>query len=109
MGVLSVTRDDENRRRIIAWKTAAREDPAETAAFADELAALVDQALPIRPAGCVLTIPPQGASYPGTYYARLLAGQVAARLDMPVAEIIARTDAKRYHGPRSASSSPLTD
>ena len=40
-----------------------------------------------------------GASHPGTYYARLLAGQVAARLDMPVAEIIARTDAKRYHGP----------
>ena len=102
MGVLSVTRDQPNRRRIVGWKTAGQEDTQQTAEFADELAALVVQALPVPPSGCVLTIPPQGASWPGPYYARLLAREVAKRLGMPLAEIIQRTDTKQYHGPAAS-------
>ena len=102
LGVLTVTRDAESRRRIVAWKLAADEDGEQTAALADELAALVNQALPVRPSGCVLTIPPQGASWPGPYYARLLARRVATRLALPLVEMIERTDAKHYHGPHAA-------
>ncbi len=102
LGVLTVTRDQESRRRIVAWKLAPDEDGDLTAAFADELAALVNQALPVRPSGCVLTIPPQGASWPGPYYARLLARRVATRLALPLVEMIERTDAKHYHGPHAA-------
>ena len=43
-----------------------------------------------------------GGKWPGPYYARLLAGEVATRLGMPLAEIIQRTDAKRYHGPAAS-------
>jgi hypothetical protein len=102
LGTLSVTRDQAARRQVVAWKMAASEDPRQTAAFADELAALVKEVLPARPAGCVLTIPPQGASAPGRYFARLLARRVATRLKMPLVELLRRPEAKRYHGPRAA-------
>ncbi len=104
LGVLSVTRDEENRRRIIGWKTAGEEDARQTAEFADELAALVVQALPVPPAGCVLTIPPQGASWPGQYYARLLARRVANRLGMPLVELLERHERKLHHGRRDSLS-----
>ena len=50
LGVLTCTRDKGSRRRILAWKTAAQEIPQETAEFAAALAALIDEALPVRPA-----------------------------------------------------------
>ncbi len=102
LGVLTVSRDKAARQRILAWKLSSFEDEAQTAAYADALAGLIAKAIPVRPAGTVLTIPPQGASWPGTYYARLLARRVANRLGMPLAEIIARTDEKHHHGRRAS-------
>jgi hypothetical protein len=102
LGVLTVSRDKATRQQILAWKANPEEDEGQTAAFADVLAALIHKALPVRPSGCVLTIPPQGASWPGMYYARLLGRRVAHRLNMPLAEIIARTDEKHHHGRRAS-------
>jgi pyrimidine operon attenuation protein/uracil phosphoribosyltransferase len=99
---LTVTRDKANRAKIIGWKLSTLEDEGQTATYADELAALIEKAIPVRPSGCVLTIPPQGASWPGTYYARLLGRHVANRLRMPLLEIIARTDEKHHHGRRAS-------
>ena len=67
LGVLTVTRDRQNREKMIAWKmNATGEDETETARYADALAALVEKALPVRPPGTVLTIPPQGAAGQGS-------------------------------------------
>ena len=80
--------------------SATGEDETETARYADALAALVEKALPVRPPGTVLTIPPQGASWPGQYYARLLARRVANRLGMPLVELLERHERKLHHGRR---------
>jgi hypothetical protein len=104
LGVLTVSRDKANRARLLAWKLSSEEDPAVTAALADELAALVEKALPVRPSGCVLTIPPQGASWPGQYFARLLGRRVATRLNMPLVELLERADRKLHHGRRDSLS-----
>ena len=102
VGVLTVTRDKESRRRILAWKLSGQENSTETAALADDLAALIVKAVPVRPSGCVVTIPPQGASWPGQYYARLLGRRVATRLGLPLAELLERADAKLHHGRRAS-------
>ena len=94
LGVLTVTRDRGSRDKIVAWKMSTTgEDETETARYADALAALIAKALPVRPSGCILTIPPQGASWPGQYYARLLGRRVANRLGMPLVELLERTTA----------------
>ena len=62
-----MTRDRQNREKIITWKmNATGEDGTETARYADALAALINKALPVRPQGTVLTI-----------RRRALAGQVS--------------------------------
>jgi adenine/guanine phosphoribosyltransferase-like PRPP-binding protein len=50
----------------------------------------------------VATIPPQGASAPGPYAALELARAAAAILGVPLVEVLARTDTKRWHGPHHA-------
>ena len=105
LGVLTCTRDRQNREKIITWKMSATgEDETETARYADALAALVEKALSVRPPGTVLTIPPQGASWPGQYYARLLARRVANRLRMPLVELLERHERKLHHGRRDSLS-----
>ena len=88
------------RERLIAWKGSAPFDPKALAEFAGALADLVklwDGG--IRPAGTVVTTPPQGAGAPGPYAAEALARRVAGVLGVPFVPMLRRTDVKRYHSP----------
>jgi hypothetical protein len=102
LGVLSVHSDRATRDRVVAWKTRGEEDQDETGRMASELAALMRQAIPVPPSGCVLTIPPQGASAPGPYFARALGRRVANATGLPLVEILQRSGVKEFHGRRAS-------
>ena len=99
LGVLAATRDTDSRHAILRWKRAPSEDPAETARMAAAVVAVIRHYLPTLPAGAVVTVPPQGASAPGPYFAPYLARAVAAALGVPYRELLGRTDEKHFHGP----------
>ncbi len=102
LGVWSAGRSQQARTAIKAWKRAVPFDPEALAGFAVAVADLVRAWSPVLPAGSIVTVPPQGASAPGPYAARALGLAVADALGLPFIEMLARTDAKRWHGPRHA-------
>jgi predicted amidophosphoribosyltransferase len=57
---------------------------------------------PTLPPDTAVTVPPQGASFPGHYYAADLAQAVAGTLAVPFIESLQRTDTKAYHHPRES-------
>jgi hypothetical protein len=99
LGVWTAGRSERDRAAIKRWKRTAPFDPDALAVFATALEALIRAWSSILPAGTLLTIPPQGASAPGPYAALALGRQVAEALGLPFAEILIRTDMKRWHGP----------
>jgi hypothetical protein len=102
LGVWAANRSRAARARVKAWKRTHPLDPAALAEFAAAVADLVRAWSPILPAGTVVTVPPQGASAPGPYAALELGQAVAGALGLPLAEVLARTDVKRWHGPHSS-------
>ncbi len=102
LGVWTAGRSRQARAAIKAWKRSAPFDPATLAGFAAAVADLVRAWSPILPSGTILTIPPQGASAPGPYAARELGETVADALGLPFVPMLARTEAKRWHGPHSS-------
>jgi hypothetical protein len=73
-------------------------DPAALDAFATALLGLIRAWLPVLPPGTLVTVPPQGASFPGPYAAVQLGVRVAELLALPFGTILTRTDVKRWHG-----------
>jgi predicted amidophosphoribosyltransferase len=102
LGAGAAGRSRQARAAIKAWKRTAPFDPAELAGFAAAVADLVRAWSPVLPPRTILTVPPQGASAPGPYAARELGRAVADALGLPFAEILSRTEPKRWHGPHHA-------
>ena len=102
LGVTAATNDPASRRRIIGAKSAVLFDDATVDAFADDVAGLIRHWLPTPPAGAVITTPPQGASWPGDYFADALARRVAMKARLPFRPLLRRTDEKTEHGPMVA-------
>ena len=102
LGCWAATRSRSARAAIRRWKHAPPFDPGELATFAAALAALVRQWSAVLPPGTLVTIPPQGASAPGPYAAEALGSAVAGILGLPFAELLARHEAKRWHGPHES-------
>ncbi|MFI5380651.1 MAG: phosphoribosyltransferase [Tepidisphaerales bacterium] len=102
LGVWASTIADEDRADAIAWKTTAPPDTATTARYAAAVVETIRQWSPVLPPGAVVTVPPQGASAPGHYFAQGLARAVAGLLGVPFVVLLARTDTKVYHHPRES-------
>jgi hypothetical protein len=106
LGVWAANRSSAARAAIKAWKRCACAksaispfDPVKLAEFSAALAGLIRTWSPILPPGTLLTVPPQGASAPSPYAALALGRAVAEALGLPLAEVLTRTDVKRWHGP----------
>jgi hypothetical protein len=94
LGVWAANRAESDREAIQRWKRSAPFDLAELAEFAVAVVGLIQAWSPILPRGTVLDDPPQGASAPGPY--------AAEALGLPFAEVLTRTEPKRWHGPHEA-------
>src|SRR5437899_2584760 len=92
------TLPEETMAALLAWK----KDPSKREAFTDraaeDLAGLIRTWQPAIPADWVVTVPPQGASYPGEYPAGFLGRKVAELLSLSYVTTLARRDHKKYHG-----------
>jgi|GEM_PF-1211760 len=99
LGVLSVANDVHSRRRIIRAKSNPTGDEAEIGKFAVDIERVIRHWLPCLPAGCVVTCPPQGASWPRDHFAERLAKAVAGLLAIPFATLLERTGEKTGRGP----------
>jgi len=102
LGVTTAANDIKSQRRIIGAKCNPIHDPALILDFAAEVAALIRHWLPTPPVGCIVTCPPQGASWPGEYYAAKLAAAVAEKIGLTFRAVIQRTDEKTRHGKQAA-------
>lgn len=69
------------------------------ARHAEAIVELIREWAPVLPSPAVVTVPPQGASYPGTYYAAALAQEVARLLGVPFRHTLERHEQKHWHGP----------
>jgi hypothetical protein len=88
-----------DREAVKGWKRKAPLDAAASSKFVAGLVALVRLWAPVTPPGTILTVPPQGASAPGSYAAELLAKLTADTLGLPFVPMLERTDLKGLHGP----------
>ncbi len=102
LGVWAANRSYAARAQIKAWKRSAPFDGGELEAFSLAVADLVRAWSPVLPSGTLVTVPPQGASAPGPYAALALGRVVAEALGLPLAEVLTRTDVKRWHGPHAS-------
>ena len=102
LGVTVVTKHHAEQKAIIQHKLAPVWNTAYVAKLADALAKLITTWLPNLPPDALITPPPQGASWPGPYFAGELAAAVAARLGLGAGQCLTRTDEKRYHHPMQA-------
>ncbi len=102
LGVWCAGRSQKDRLAIKAWKRSAPFDGGELEAFSLAVADLVRAWSPVLPSGTLVTVPPQGASAPGPYAALALGRVVAEALGLPLAEVLTRTDVKRWHGPHAS-------
>ncbi|MBC7325051.1 MAG: hypothetical protein H5T99_07030, partial [Moorella sp. (in: Bacteria)] len=102
LGVTVVTKHHAEQKTIIRHKLAPTWDPAYIAKLADAIATLIAAWLPNLPPDAILTPPPQGASWPGPYFAGELCQAVAARLNRTAIQALIRTDEKHYHHPMEA-------
>jgi predicted amidophosphoribosyltransferase len=105
MGVWAARIGQEARERVVAWKRLHPYDVATQAELVADITKLI--ALwggGVYPPASLVTVPPRGASLFGPskdwdYAARLLAEAVADQLGLKFADVLERTDAKRWHGP----------
>ncbi len=83
-----------------SWKEEPSLYPDVTAHFADELARLIRECLPVLPHSWLLTVPPQGksAAEGREYPAGFLGRAVSERLDIEFVTVFAPQVGKRYHG-----------
>lgn len=102
LGVTVVSKHHAEQKQIIREKLSPTWDAAFIGKLADALARLITCWLPTLPPDALLTPPPQGASWPGPYFAGELCDAVSARLGRKAARLITRTDAKHYHHPMEA-------
>lgn len=98
LGVLAAVCDNRSRQHALSWKAAPVIDADRCSKYADLIAEVIRHWLPHPPDGCVVTVPPQGASYPGPYYAAELARAVATRLKLRFRFTLNRQTAKTHHG-----------
>jgi hypothetical protein len=84
------------------WKA----DPTGQAGFLDTAAAAIVAIIrawsPVLPSDWTVTTPPAGASEGGPYPAGVLGREVATRLGLDFVTCLARTKAKRWHGPHES-------
>jgi len=102
LGVTVVSKHHAEQKQIIRQKLSPTWDPAFIGKLAEGLARLITTWLPSLPNEALLTPPPQGASWPGPYFAGELCGAVAAKLQRKAARLLTRTDEKHYHHPMEA-------
>jgi len=103
LAVVACSADHRDQAQLLACKLHPPFDRNIVAHWADRLAALIRHWLPVLPEGALVATPPQGASWPGPYFAGDLAKAVAERLNLPhVPHAIVRTDDKAYHAPVEA-------
>jgi len=102
LGVTTATNSPSDRRNILRTKADPLRDADTLAAFAADVAVLIRHWLPTPPPGTVVTAPPQGASWPGEYFAESLAAETARIIGLPYLSLIARTDEKKHHHPMVA-------
>jgi hypothetical protein len=98
LGVWSAGRSTQARTAIKAWKRSTPFDPAALETFATALVGLIRAWSPVLPAGTLVTVPPQGASFPGPYAAVEWSRCVNAFQALPFGGILTRTDIRRWHG-----------
>lgn len=99
LGVTTATNDPLTRRAIIRAKAAPFHDADAIDQHAESIAKIIRHWVKIIPPAAVVTCPPQGASWPGEYYAAKLAVAVAKIIGRPFEELIIRNDEKLRHGP----------
>lgn len=102
LGVLAGVCDNRSRKHVMHWKTAPVVDREKCQRYADLIVEVVREWLPHPPADCIVTTPPQGASFPGPYYAETLAREVATRLSLKFKPTLKRIAAKTQHGPMAS-------
>lgn len=109
VGVMACSNNPSERRRLIGWKLSPVVEQSAAARYAAALVELIKEWSPTLPPASVVTVPPQGASWPATYAARLIGEAVANLLGLPFQEVVCRTDTKRSHHPmRSLAQAPFT-
>ena len=87
-----------DRAAVKAWKASPPFPDEPLAEFAAALIKLITTWCPVLPRGCVLTVPPQDASSPGPYAARVLGERVAEALGLDFADALSGSGAKHWHG-----------
>lgn len=102
LGVTVVSKHHTDQKKIMTAKLSAAWDSSLIATLAEHIAQLITLWLPNLPENAMLTPPPQGASWPGSYFAGDLCDAVAARLSRASGRAIIRTDEKHYHHPMEA-------
>lgn len=102
LGVMAYSNHPGERRGLIGWKLAPVEDVEATRRYAEAIVELIREWAPVLPSPAVVTVPPQGASYPGAYYAAALAREVARLLGVPFRHTLERHEQKQWHGPLHA-------
>lgn len=102
LGTLAAVVDNRSRKHVTTWKLAPIVDTARLETYAAAVAEMVRHWLPILPPDCVVTWPPQGASFPGQHYAAALARRVAELLELPARDLLSRTSQKKEHGPAAS-------
>jgi hypothetical protein len=103
LGVTVYSKNHHDKTHLIRAKLNPPFDSDYIAKWATYLASLIATWLPAPPPGTIVTTPPQGASWPGPYFAHALAAAVAAHLKLPYhAGAVTRTDTKQYHHPMVA-------
>ncbi|HPP52898.1 MAG TPA: phosphoribosyltransferase [Thermoguttaceae bacterium] len=99
LGVTVVSKHHRDRDHIIQAKLSAVWEEEYLNKLASRLAELIRVHFSSLPMDSLVSPPPQGASWPGPYFAGVLAEKVAALLGRPFALAFERTDEKKYHHP----------
>lgn len=102
LGVTVLSKDHHLKTKLIREKLATIWDHTKILTWAHDLATLIRTWLKNFPPRTIVTPPPQGASWPGPYFAAQLAEAVAAQLGFPFHLALARNDRKLYHHPMEA-------
>lgn len=102
LGVTVASKDHHIKTAVVREKLSPAWNHDRLKAWADDLARLIRAWIKRLPKGTIITPPPQGASWPGAYFAGALAERVAGLLGCPWTLGFTRADQKLYHHPMEA-------
>jgi hypothetical protein len=109
LGVMASRNDPASRKELIRQKLATIPSDSYPDVVAGEIVLLIQEWAPNLPPGTVVTVPPQGASWPGDYLAEKIGRSVAGQLGIPFETLLTRNDTKRHHHPMaSLAQEPFT-